>query len=94
MLARHDGLELSVACTMPLFVVTMPPPCAGLADRRAGTAVSYAQPPSSLGMKVVGVLQAPGIWSHAVANVVLPEVGAHSEPELACNSSSVDARTL
>ena len=59
------------SCSAELSLVAT---LAGRALRRAGTQVSFSVAEGSTWSTVLGVFEAPSIWSFAIANVLLPEV--------------------
>ena len=71
MSASHPALmKTSTVDREPSCVVT----AAGQAMREAGAHVSYAPPAGSPGAKARGAFEATGIFTFAIANMLLPEV--------------------
>jgi hypothetical protein len=54
---------------------------AGQAMRKAGVHVSYAPPAGSPGAKARGAFEATGIFTFAIANMLLPEVPPSTQPD-------------
>ena len=82
---QHIMHVVIASCTDKQFTVDREWSCAvtaaGQMLRKAGVHVSYAPPAGSPGAKARGAFEATGIFTFAIANMLLPEVPPSTQPD-------------